>query len=1507
MPISVPISIRRRRIRPAIALLTAAATLAAMATAVPSAVADTAPTVPIYAWGSNTDHEVGNGSGDDQLTPTAITLADGVDPVDVSAGEDFDIAIGSDGQIYTWGDNNYYEDGEASGNPWFDVPGVFLSLPAGAGAPAKVSAGDSFGLALDAKGAVYGWGSNSYGLLGPDTPLTDADPVPLALPGNDTASAIDAGWDTAAVVGTDGKLFTWGSNNDGQLGDGGTTDQGSPEAIALPGGDKAAAVSMGLGFTLALGADGKVFAWGANESGELGDGTNNPDPSPEQVTLPGGEAATAIAAGEDFALALGANGTVYAWGGDDSGQLGDGTTNNSATPAAVPLPGGVSATAVSASLLTSYAVGSDGKLYAWGNNDEGQLGIGSLDDSHTPVQVDLPSATAVQSVSAGGAVFAVEPTTQSRPRFTDDFPPTSAVTGDEYSYQFTATGSPAPVYGLTAGAPSWLSIDPSTGAVTGTVPSGSGEFSYAVTASNNQGTTTTQTYDVRYGSLVPITGDILESLGSAPVSGALVQSCGALGCTTSTSGSDGGYSVTALSGDDTETLQVFPPSGQSVALLSATVGPLTVPAAGLPGEDLTLSAITPLPSNTQIGGADTDGTGAATVNFTETYPLTVTGCANGIGTATIVAQDETTGDFSFQLIPLTETPPGSGTYTGTIPELVPLHGPAQLSSKVLCQPSTDVSPWIGPAAGGTSVLISGSGFTGATAVTFGGVAASSFSVLGDTVIQATTPPGAGTVDVDVTTPAGPDAAAQYTYQGVTALNPSSGPAAGGTQVTITGTGLSNATEVLFGTTPAEFTQVSDSEIQATAPAGQSAVNVSVVTPMGTTASVPGSQYTYSSGSGGSSARTGAVKPTTAKTAAVVASAVRPAISTDTIDTITEIVDKTMPGLITEWNTDKMLSTMQTALKTVNCDNSEAYAKAALELAVTPAVDDLVDFVLPKILIAETAEFAVTLPVLAILLPLTIIAVDLIANYLAGQMIDAAVSAFYAQYCHNTPPAPAPPAFQPNMLIDPSGTVVDTDGNPIPGATATILRADTAAGPFTAVDPGSPGIEPALNPETTDSSGGFHWDVSAGYYEVQATAPGCTDPADPSQPDALIGPYPVPPPQLGLVVTMACANEPPPPTPQVTGLSQGYGPAAGGASVTITGSGFTPTATVDFGGTAAGSVTFDSPTALTAVTPAGSGPVDVTVGTAGGTSPTSPADQYYFGAAPTVTGLSSTGGPTAGGGQVTVTGTGFTGATGVEFGQIPVQTMTVVSDTEIQATVPAGAVGPVDVTVQNPVGISATGAADQYTYSNAAPTGPTVDSLASGTGQTTDTVNAVTSAPGELLVAYVSANGPNRTGQQAKVTGGGLTWTLAGRENKQYGDSEIWTARAPKAGTYPVRAALTDTGYGLQLTVAAYGSSAGIGQVVEANGRTAPSAALTTSAPGSWVFAVGNDWDNSVNRTVGPGQTILAQSTDTVGDTYWVQAQTAPAAGSGTAVTINDTAPTKDRWNFVLVEILGPTS
>lgn len=184
---------------------------------------------------------------------------------------------------------------------------------------------------------------------------------------------------------------------------------------------------------------------------------------------------------------------------------------------------------------------------------------------------------------------------------------------------------------------------------------------------------------------------------------------------------------------------------------------------------------------------------------------------------------------------------------------------------------------------------------------------------------------------------------------------------------------------------------------------------------------------------------------------------------------------------------------------------------------------------------------------------------------------------------------------------------------------------------------------------------------------------------------------------------------------------------------------------------------------------------------------------------------------------------------------------------------------------------------------------------------------VTAAAGDLLVAFVRTDSPSNAGNTASISGGGLTWTRAVRENASLGDAEVWSAVVPSGGLSGVTItakAVKYGGYDVSLTIIPFKNATGIGATAVSHGASgAPSVSLKTTQANSWVFAAGDDWLASIHRTIGAGQTLQQQSTDSVGDTYWVQSTSAPTPAAGTTVTINDTAPTSDPYDLAAVEIL----
>ena len=242
-------------------------------------------------------------------------------------------------------------------------------------------------------GTVWTWGGNLEGQLGDGTTNSRSQPVRITgLPG---VIAVAAGHYHSVALAADGTVRTWGRNFSGQLGDGTTTQRSAP--VEVDGLTGVTAVAAGGGSTYALRSDGTVWAWGNNMEGQLGDGTTTDRYAPVQVT--GLTNVLSISAGEVHALALKSDGTIWAWGNNLFGELGDGTTNQARTPVHAASLSGM--TAIAAGGYHSAAVKSDGTLWSWGSGLYGELGIGSQAQIW-PTPTQATGVTAAAAVGAGG-------------------------------------------------------------------------------------------------------------------------------------------------------------------------------------------------------------------------------------------------------------------------------------------------------------------------------------------------------------------------------------------------------------------------------------------------------------------------------------------------------------------------------------------------------------------------------------------------------------------------------------------------------------------------------------------------------------------------------------------------------------------------------------------------------------------------------------------------------------------------------------------------------------------------------------------------------------------------------------------------------------------------------------------------------------------------------------------------------------------------------------------------
>jgi hypothetical protein len=274
-----------------------------------------------------------------------------------------------------------------------DTPTPVSGLPAGVTEVATNSSAN-FGLALLPNGTVSAWGitsgANNAGELGDGTTTNHASPAPvLNLSG---ITQIAAGGNHGLAIGAAGAMWTWGYNGEGQLGDQTTTTRLTPVRLAGP--TAMIQVAGGLDYSLALRNDGTVWSWGGNSTGQLGDGTTTQRAKPEEI--PGLAHIIQIAAGNSSSFALRSDGTLFAWGNNNVGELGDGTTTNRLSP--VPVPGLTGVTAVSTGLISTLAIaGPSHTVYGWGWNDAGQVGDGTEIDRSSPTPTSLSGATAVSA------------------------------------------------------------------------------------------------------------------------------------------------------------------------------------------------------------------------------------------------------------------------------------------------------------------------------------------------------------------------------------------------------------------------------------------------------------------------------------------------------------------------------------------------------------------------------------------------------------------------------------------------------------------------------------------------------------------------------------------------------------------------------------------------------------------------------------------------------------------------------------------------------------------------------------------------------------------------------------------------------------------------------------------------------------------------------------------------------------------------------------------------------
>jgi len=332
----------------------------------------------LRAWGGNSDGQLGDGTFD--VRGDAVDVIGLTDVATLSVGFSHTLAIRTNGEVWGWGRNR---DGQLGDGSTIDraTPQSVPGLGAARAVAASQESVRTFSLAVLADGSVRAWGDNTFSQLGDGT-VTDR-PAPVPVGALTEVASVAAGSRHALALRRDGTVWAWGANNLGQLGNGTTTASTMPIPVPMP--EPIVSIAAGGLFSLALTDQGTVFAWGANLAGELGDGTTEQRLAPVTVNLPAPAVAIAASWGS-HALALLIDGRVFAWGYNEYGQCGLGTdTPFESTPQAViaPLPPDIVAIGVGAN--HSLALDGAGNVWAWGAG--GRLNDGTTEQRETPVMV----------------------------------------------------------------------------------------------------------------------------------------------------------------------------------------------------------------------------------------------------------------------------------------------------------------------------------------------------------------------------------------------------------------------------------------------------------------------------------------------------------------------------------------------------------------------------------------------------------------------------------------------------------------------------------------------------------------------------------------------------------------------------------------------------------------------------------------------------------------------------------------------------------------------------------------------------------------------------------------------------------------------------------------------------------------------------------------------------------------------------------------------------------------
>ena len=361
-----------------------------------------AATGSLWMWGLNNQGQLGDNTIANKSSPVQ-TIAGGTNWKQVSWFSNNVAAIKTDGTLWMWGLNTT---GAIGDNTTVSKSSPVQTIAGGTNWK-QVAAGANFTAAIKTDGTLWVWGSNTTGQLADNTQVSKSSPVQTIAGGTNWKQVSCGSLYSAAAVKTDGTLWTWGFSSKGALGNNDTANVYSSPIQTVAGGTNWKQVSAtGSDCMGAIKTDGTLWMWGNNQYGQLGDNTVVNKSSPVQ-TIAGGTNWKQVSLGFIWTAAIKTDGTLWMWGSNTSGQLGNNTRDSKSSPIQT-ISGGTNWKQVSGSGngMTSTAIKTDGTLWGWGDNTgfPGSLGDNTLVSKSSPVQT-IAGGTNWKQVSRGAAIY----------------------------------------------------------------------------------------------------------------------------------------------------------------------------------------------------------------------------------------------------------------------------------------------------------------------------------------------------------------------------------------------------------------------------------------------------------------------------------------------------------------------------------------------------------------------------------------------------------------------------------------------------------------------------------------------------------------------------------------------------------------------------------------------------------------------------------------------------------------------------------------------------------------------------------------------------------------------------------------------------------------------------------------------------------------------------------------------------------------------------------------------